>query len=57
MFKLIINDLTIEFATWEELQTYLYTLDQKKKRTKKKADGSVYKVITSEPFRIEFDFP
>jgi hypothetical protein len=55
MFKLIINDLTIEFATWDELQTYLYTLDQKKKRTKKKADGSVYRVITSEPFRIVFD--
>lgn len=55
MFKLIINSITMEFATWEELQWYLYSLDQKKKRTKKKTDNEIYKVVTSEPFRIVFD--
>jgi len=45
----------MEFATWEELQAFLFTLDQKKKRSKKKSDGSIYRVITSEPFRIVFD--
>ena len=54
MFKLIINDTTYEFATWEELQVYLYSLDQKKKRSRKIKDP-VYKVETSESFRITFE--
>ena len=55
VYKLIFNETEIVFETWKELQTYLYTLDQNKKRTKKKTDELVYRVVTSEPFRIEFD--
>ncbi len=56
MFKLIINDVTYEFDSWEELQLYLYSLDKSnKKRQKKKSMDAIYKVVTSEPFIIKFE--
>jgi len=45
----------MEFATWEELQWYLYSLDLKKKRTKKKNEQKIYKVLTNESFKVTFD--
>lgn len=53
MYKLIINDLTLEFKTWEELQMYLYNLDRK--NGKDKNTKTIYKVQTNESFRISFD--
>jgi len=56
MFKLIINDVTFEFDSWEDLQLYLYSLDKSnRKRQKKKTADAIYRVVTNDSFRIVFD--
>jgi hypothetical protein len=57
MFKLIINDTTYEFESWEDLQVFLYSLDKynKKRKQKKKALDAIYKVVTYDSFRIVFE--
>jgi len=55
MFKLIINNVTYEFVSWDDLQLYLYSLDKNKKRQKKKTADAIYKVVTNDSFRIVFD--
>lgn len=58
MFKLIINDTTYEFESWEDLQVFLYSLDKynKKRKQKKKALDAIYKVVTYDSFRIVFEW-
>jgi len=57
MFKLIINDVTYEFDSWEDLQVFLYSLDKynKKKKQKAKQMDAIYKVVTYDSFRIVFE--
>jgi len=57
MFKLIINDVTYEFESWEDLQIFLYSLDKynKKKKQKAKQMGAIYKVVTYDSFRLVFE--
>lgn len=56
MFKLIINDTTYEFESWEDLQVFLYSLEKaNKKKQKKKALDAIYKVVTYDSFRIVFE--